>query len=238
MKKQKGLRFQNGIQDGIPIALGYLSVSFTFGMSALSLGIPLEAAVVISLTNLTSAGQFAALELIAVSSSYTEMLFTQLLINLRYALMSLSLSQRIEKNMSTGKRMLMSYGITDEIFALASAQNQPITCSYFCGLMLLPICGWTFGTWLGAAATAMMPGDIRASMGIAIYGMFLAIFIPPAKKSSAIRCVVLLAAVLSCLLEGLSAYLSISSGFALILCTLLAAAYGAWRFPIQEENTK
>lgn len=238
MEKQNILCFQNGIKDGIPIALGYLSVSFTFGMSASAMGLPLEAAVVISLTNLTSAGQFAALELIAAFSSYTEMLFTQLLINLRYALMSLSLSQRLEKNTSTGKRMLMSYGITDEIFATASTKDQSITCSYFCGLMLLPICGWTLGTWMGGAAAALLPVDVRDSMGIAIYGMFLAIFIPPAKKSSAILNVVLFAAILSCVLEGVSAYLPVSSGFALILCTLLAAAYGAWRFPIYKENTK
>lgn len=238
MEKQNKLCFQNGIKDGIPIALGYLSVSFTFGMSATAMGIPLEAAVVISLTNLTSAGQFAALELIAAFSSYTEMLFTQLLINLRYALMSLSLSQRLEKNTSTGKRMLMSYGITDEIFATASTKDQPITCSYFCGLMLLPICGWTLGTWMGGAAAVLLPVDVRDSMGIAIYGMFLAIFIPPAKKSFAILNVVLFSAILSCVLDSISAYLPVSSGFALILCTLLAAAYGAWRFPIHKENIK
>lgn len=237
MVKQR-LNFQNGMKDGIPIALGYLSVSFTFGMSALSIGIPLDVAIVISLTNLTSAGQFAALELIAVFSSYTEMFLTQLLINIRYALMSLSLSQRIEKDMSTGKRMLISYGITDEIFALAASKNQPISCPYFIGLMLLPICGWTFGTWLGAAASAMLPVDVRSSMGIAIYGMFLAIFIPPAKKNSAIRSVVLFAAFLSCLLKCLSNYVTISSGFALIICTLMASIYGAWRFPIHKENLK
>ena len=238
MEKQNKLCFQNGIKDGIPIALGYLSVSFTFGMSATAMGIPLEAAVVISLTNLTSAGQFAALELITAFSSYTEMLFTQLLINLRYALMSLSLSQRLEKNTSTGKRMLMSYGITDEIFATASTKDQPITCSYFCGLMLLPICGWTLGTWMGGAAAVLLPVDVRDSMGIAIYGMFLAIFIPPAKRSSAILNVVLFSAILSCVLDSISAYLPVSSVFALILFTLLAAAYGAWRFPIHKENIK
>lgn len=238
MDKQNTLRFQNGLKDGIPIALGYLSVSFTFGLTAISIGIPLEVAVVISLTNLTSAGQFAALELIAIFSSYTEMIFTQLLINLRYALMSLSLSQKVEKNMPTRQRMLMSYGITDEIFALAAAKEQPLTCAYFCGLMLLPICGWTFGTWLGGATTTLMPDDIRSAMGIAIYGMFLAIIIPPAKKQTAIRNVVLLAAVLSCLMEILSSFLSISGGFALILCTLVAAAFGAWRYPIQKENSR
>lgn len=238
MDKQNTLRFQNGLKDGIPIALGYLSVSFTFGLTAISIGIPLEVAVVISLTNLTSAGQFAALELIAIFSSYTEMIFTQLLINLRYALMSLSLSQKVEKNMPTHQRMLMSYGITDEIFALAAAKEQPLTCAYFCGLMLLPICGWTFGTWLGGATTTLMPDDIRSAMGIAIYGMFLAIIIPPAKKQTAIRNVVLLAAVLSFLMEILSSFLSISGGFALILCTLAAAAFGAWRYPIQKENSR
>lgn len=238
MEKQAGLTFLVGLKDGIAIALGYLSVSFTFGMTALSVGIPLEAAVVISLTNLTSAGQFAALDLIAASASYTEMALTQLMINLRYALMSLSLSQKVERNTTTKQRMLMSYGITDEIFALASAQPQPLTTAYFCGLMLLPIGGWTLGTWLGAVAATLLPMAVREAMGIAIYGMFLAIIIPPAKKQAAIRSVILWAAGLSCLLAWLHDIFALSSGFSLILCTLLAAAYGAWRYPVQKEHSQ
>lgn len=229
--------FTEGIKDGIPIGLGYLSVSFTFGMMAVSLGIPLEVAVVISLTNLTSAGQFAGLELIVASGSLIEMGLTQLIINLRYALMSLSLSQKVDRNMNTFNRSLISFAITDEIFALSSAKQGRIGYRYFLGLMVLPILCWTFGTFLGGAASTLMPMEIRNAMGIAIYGMFLAIIIPPAKKLTSVRHVVILSALLSCGFSLLHTWLPISSGFVIIICTLLAAGIGAYIFPVKEGNS-
>lgn len=234
MKQGTAYHFRDGIKDGIPIGLGYLSVSFTFGMMAVSLGIPLEAAVMISLTNLTSAGQFAGLELIVAAGSLLEMGLTQLIINLRYALMSLSLSQKVDAHMTTSKRVFIAYAITDEIFALASSKPGKVGFAYFTGLMFLPICCWTLGTFLGGAASSLLPGAIRDAMGIAIYGMFLAIIIPPAKKFSSVRKVVIFSAVLSCICSLLHSFLPISSGFVIILCTLLAAGLGAALFPIEE----
>lgn len=237
MNEQAVNRFIDGVKDGIPIGLGYLSVSFTFGMMAVSLGIPLEVAVIISLTNLTSAGQFAGLELIVASGTMVELALTQLIINLRYALMSLSLSQKVEREMSTMKRALLSFAITDEIFALSSAKQGHIGFRYFCGLMVLPICCWTFGTWLGGAASTILPIDIRNAMGIAIYGMFLAIILPPAKKFASVRKVVIFSALCSCIFSLLHTWIPISSGFVIILCTLLAAGAGAYLFPIEEGNS-
>ena len=228
---------KEGIRDGIPIGLGYLSVSFTFGMMAVSNGIPLEVAVVISLTNLTSAGQFAGLDLMLVSGSYIEMALTQIIINLRYALMSLSLSQKVDKKMDTKDRCMIAFSITDEIFALASSKQGRVGRKYMFGLMSLPILCWTLGTFLGGAASTVLPDSVRSAMGIAIYGMFLAIIIPPAKKFSSVRNVVIFSALLSCGFALLHTWIPISSGFVIILCTLLAAGAGAYLFPVQEGHS-
>lgn len=226
--------FKKGWKDGIPIGLGYISVSFTFGMMAVSNGIPLEVAVIISLSNLTSAGQFAGLELMLVAGSYVEMALTQFIINLRYALMSLSLSQKVDHRMTTLDRCCIAYGITDEIFALASSQEGSVGRSYMVGLISLPVACWTLGTFLGGAASTVLPETIRSAMGIAIYGMFIAIIIPPAKKFSSVRKVIILSALMSCLFSLFHSILPISSGFVIILCTLISAATGAYLFPVQE----
>lgn len=227
---QKG--FRQGCRDGIAIALGYVSVSFTFGMMAVSAGIPLPVAVAISFTNLTSAGQFAALRIIASAGSLTEMALTQLVINLRYALMSLSLSQKVKQDIPTWKRMLMSYGITDEIFALSFAQEGKITFSYYCGLMVLPILGWCGGTLLGGAIHTLLSETLREALGIAIYAMFLAIIIPPAKASPPIRQVILCAAFISCFFALSKPFLAIGSGFAIIITAVIAAALLAYLHPL------
>ena len=171
-------RFRKGIQDGVPIGLGYLSVSFTFGMMAVSNGIPVEAAVVISLTNVTSAGQFSGLTLMLAHGSYVELALSQFIINLRYALMSLSLTQKVDRQMKTHERALIAYGVTDEIFALASSTYERVGKWYMAGLIAFPVFCWTLGTFLGGAASTLLPEAIRSALGIAIYGMFLAIIIP------------------------------------------------------------
>lgn len=170
--------FSRGVRDGIPIALGYISVSFTFGMMAVSQGLPVWFAVAVSMTNLTSAGQFAGLSLIVSGASLLEMALTQLTINLRYALMSLSLTQKLDSSVTLADRFWISFGNTDEIFAVASGQNGPVGKKYFLGLMSTPYCGWALGTLLGAAAGNILPSPVRDALGIAIYGMFLAIIVP------------------------------------------------------------
>ena len=132
-------RFSQGIRDSVPIGLGYLSVSFTFGMAAVSGGLPLGAAVIMSLTNLTSAGQFSALTLIIEQAGLFELALSQLVINLRYALMSLSLSQKVDQKMKAYERAMIAFGITDEIFALSSSRYERIGKWYMLGLMTFPM---------------------------------------------------------------------------------------------------
>lgn len=228
--------FAKGLKDGIPIGLGYFSVSITFGLMAVSMGIPVWAAVLISMTNLTSAGQFAGLSIITGGAPLFEMALTQLVINARYFLMSLSLSQKIHGGISTLDRLIISFFNTDEIFAVASAQDGEVGRRYLAGLAVIPYLGWTGGTLIGAVATSFLPESVAAALGIAIYGMFMAIIIPPAKKSRSVLLVVIVSAVLSCLFKWIPVLNTVSSGFVIIICALASATVGALVSPIKEEE--
>ena len=179
--------FTAGFKDGIPICLGYIAVSFTFGIMAKKVGISIFDAVLISLTNVTSAGQFAGLSLIASTASYIEMAITQLIINLRYCLMSFSLSQKLEKGVSNGHRLAVAFGVTDEIFGVSASQEGRISPWYNYGVMCVAIPGWTLGTLAGAVSGSLLPDFLVSALSVAIYGMFLAVIIPPAKKNRAHR---------------------------------------------------
>ncbi len=224
-------RFAQGIRHGIPIALGYLSVSFAFGMQAVGSGLTWIQAVMISATNLTSAGQLAALPLMAEGASLGEMALTQLTINLRYALMSLSLGRKLDGTMGTLQRLIFSFANTDEIFAVASSQPGEVGKTYLYGLMLTPWIGWTLGTLLGAVAGTLLPLFVRTGLGIAIYGMFLAIILPPSRKEKPVRFVVLLAVALSVCFRYIPGLNQVSSGFVIIICAVAAAAAGAALYP-------
>ena len=227
--------FRQGIRHGIPIGLGYLSVSFAFGMKAVGDGLTVLQAVPISMINLTSAGQIAALPLMVGGASLAEMALTQLTINLRYALMSLSLSRKLDGSMGTLQRLVFSFANTDEIFAVSSSQPGKVGKYYLYGLMLAPWIGWSLGTFLGAAAGTLLPVFVRAALGIAIYGMFLAIILPPARKNGHVCFVVLVAVALSLCFHYIPGLNQVSSGFVIIICGVLAAAAGAWLFPAEEE---
>ena len=227
--------FRKGIRHGIPIALGYLSVSFTFGMKAVGDGLSVMQAVLISMTNVTSAGQFAALPLMLANASMVEMAMTQLTINLRYALMSLSLGRKLDDSMGTPQRLAFSFINTDEIFAVASSQPGRVGKTYLYGLMLTPWFGWVLGTLLGAAAGTLLPAFVRTALGIAIYGMFLAIILPPSRKQTSVRFVTLTAIALSLAFRYIPGLNTVSSGFSIILCAVLAASAGALRYPAGEE---
>ena len=226
--------FKKGIRHGIPIALGYLSVSFAFGLQAAAMGLTVLQAVLISATNLTSAGQVAALPLITGGASLMEMALTQLTINLRYGLMGLSLGRKLDGSMGTVQRLIFSFADTDEIFAVASSQPGKVGKHYLYGLMLTPFLGWTLGTLLGAAAGTLLPAFVRSALGIAIYGMFLAIILPPAREKKPVRFVVLLAVALSLCFRYIPGLNRVSGGFVIIICAVLAAAAGAALFPAKE----
>lgn len=229
-------KIQQGIQDGIPIAVGYFSVSFTFGMMAVQSGISPFHAVLISLLNLTSAGQFAGLTVIVTGASLIEMALTQLVINIRYALMSVSLSQKLDDSVKLRSRFLIAYGNTDEIFAVASSKPGTVGEKYLYGLIFLPVLGWVGGTLAGAVASTILPETIISALGVALYGMFIAIVVPPATEHREIRIVVILALILSAAFYYLPVLKQVSSGFMIIICTVVAAAIGAVLFPIKEEE--
>ncbi len=231
-------RFLQGVRHGLPIALGYLSVSFPFGMECVKLGLSPLQALLISMTNLTSAGQFAGLPLLAAQASLFEMALTQLVINLRYALMGLSLSQKLGPTMNTARRMLFSFANTDEIFAVASAQPDKLHHHYLYGLMLTPFIGWSLGTGLGAVAGQLLPEFVRTALGVAIYGMFLAIILPPARSEKPVRIVVLIAIAISVCFALVPALKTVSSGFVVIICAVTAATLGALLFPIKADDGK
>ena len=228
--------FTRGFKDGVPIGLGYLSVAFTFGIMAVRGGLSIAQAALISMTNVTSAGQLAGLELMIASAPLFEMALTQLVINLRYALMSLSLSQKMDASMTVPRRMIFAFCNTDEVFAVASGQPGAVGRAYLTGLTVAPYFGWALGTLLGAAAGSLLPELILNALGVAIYGMFIAIIIPPAKKSRSVRAAVILAALLACVMRYTPYLRNISGGFAVILCAVPVSAFCAKMFPIREEG--
>ncbi len=222
-----------GMSHGVPIMLGYLSVSFGFGIKAAASGLTPFEATFISLTNVTSAGQAAGVELIAAGGSIIEMILVQLIINIRYSLMALTLSQRLDPKFTMKHRLLASFGITDEIFALCAARKEPLRPPYMYGMILVATAGWVTGTALGAVAGQLLPASVSGALGIMLYGMFLAIIIPPAKRERSILCVVIAAALLSLLFKFLLPM--VSGGFAIIICAVAAAAFGALMFPVSDE---
>jgi len=225
--------FLKGMTHGIPICLGYLSVSFGFGIMAVKAGLTVLEAVLISATNLTSAGQAAGVGIIAASGGYLEMIMTQLVINVRYSLMGISLSQKLAPSFKTPQRLLASFGITDEIFVVSSAQKV-VHPAYMYGLILISFVGWVSGTFLGAAAGQILPAALTDAMGIVLYGMFVAIVIPEAKKHKSVLVVAILAALFSILFYYV--FTAVSSGFAIIISTIAASVIGALLFPVKDEE--
>lgn len=232
----KSESFRRGLKDGVPIGLGYFAVSFTFGIMAVGGGLSVWQAVLISLTNLTSAGQFAGIGIIAAGGSYWEMALTQLIINLRYCLMSFSLSQKLERNAPFAHRFLVSFGITDEIFGVSAVQKGRLSPYYSYGAMCVAIPGWTLGTLAGAVSGNLLPDFLISALSVAIYGMFLAVIIPPAKTNRAILWVVMGAMAVSSLFAAVPVLQKVSSGFAIIITTLLVAGAAAWLCPVREEE--
>lgn len=230
------MNFLRGFRDGIPICLGYIPIAFAFGMQAVESGLPVWAPVTISMTNLTSAGQFAGLTIILTGGAFFELAITTFIINIRYMLMSLALSQKLDPEMTTLQRCLVAFGNTDEIFAVAIRQDGYLKLPYLVGLILSPYLGWSLGTLLGATATSLLSVSVQSALGITIYAMFLAIIIPPARKARPILITVLLAICLSCLFRYTPGLNRISSGWVIILVALLAAGVCALRFPVDEKE--
>ncbi|MBR5180787.1 MAG: AzlC family ABC transporter permease [Clostridiales bacterium] len=234
-----GGTFREGFKDGLAIGLGYLSVSFSFGILAVSSGLSWWQAVLVSLTNITSAGQVAGVGIMSASGGLIEMMISQIVINLRYSLMAISLSQKTDKSMNTASRALLAYGLTDEIFGVAVSKKHDVGSRYFFGLTVLPVIGWVLGTLLGAVLGGIFPEFLTNALAVGIYGMFVSIVIPKAKHSRMIAICALLACALSCLFyyaPFLKAH--VSSGFAVIISAVVAALAGVFCFPHEDGSDK
>ena len=240
MKKEIGdfEDFRDGCKNAIPICLGYMAVSFAFGIEASKIGMTTFQATMTSLLNVTSAGQFSALELIARNGSFVELAILQLIINLRYMLMSCALSQKLDTKINTLHRMGISYGVTDEIFAVSIFKQGPLYPMFSYGLIATSVFGWVFGTVLGAVAGQILPQRLISCLGLAIYGMFIAIIIPDTRKSRSIMAVVLSAMALSTVFTYAPVLKMISSGFRIIIITLVVAAFAAVISPEKEESNE
>ncbi len=232
----KNQEYALGVRRGLPVGLGCFSVSFGFGAMAVSKGLSVAQATIISASNLTSAGQFAGLTSIVENSGLWLMILTQLIINSRYALMSLALSQRLGQRVGLLPRLLIAFFNTDEVFALAMAREHALTVPFMYGLGLLPFIGWGGGTLLGALAGAVLPISVRTALGVMLYGMFIAIVIPPAKKEKPIAMAALVALVLSSLFAWVPALQKAPKGTPIVICTVVAAAVCAWLFPVEEKE--
>ena len=225
-----------GMKAGMPVCIGYFSVSFGFGAMAVAQGLSIWQAILISASNLTSAGQFAGLTVIAAGAAMIEMILTQLVINSRYALMSLALGQRLGPKVGTGSRLLAAFFNTDEVFALGMSRGKQLTTAFFVGAGIVAALGWTSGTAMGAIAGSLLPASIRMALGVMLYGMFIAIVVPQAKEDKPILVSVILALVLSCLFAWLPGLNQVSGGLAIVLCTVTAAALCAVAFPVKDED--
>ena len=229
-------QLKSGVRDGIPIGLGYFAVSFTFGIMALNAGLSIWQSVVMSITNLTSAGQFAGLGIITTGASFAEMAAAQFVINLRYSLMSCSLSQKLNHRVPFFHRLIMSYGVTDEVFGVSVCKPGELSPWYFYGLLLAAIPGWTLGTAAGAVSGSMLPERVLSALGIALYGMFLAVIIPPARDNKILAGVILLSMVCSLLFSLIPVLAGVSSGLKLIILTIGIAGLAASLFPVPDRG--
>ena len=228
--------FKKGLLSGIPICLGYFSVSFAFGIFSVGQGLTLLETLFISMTNVTSAGQLAAVPIIAGGGTLLELALCQIIINLRYALMSISLSQKLSDNVKLYDRFLISFVNTDEVFAVASSLKGNVGRRFLYGLIITPYFGWSLGTLIGAFAGDILPKAISSALGVAIYAMFIAIVIPPAKKNRATAYCILLAIALSTVFYYVPLLKNVPSGFSVIICAVLSSAVFAILRPVDVEE--
>lgn len=229
--------FKEGCRDAIPICLGYVAVSFAFGIEASKIGMSVFQAAITSLLNVTSAGQFSALEIIARNGSFVELAILQFIINLRYMLMSTALSQKLDPKLGTAHRLGISYGVTDEIFGVSVLRKGRLYPLYSYGLIITSVFGWVFGTALGAFSGQIMPPRLISCLGLAIYGMFIAIIIPDTRTSKAVMAVVLSAMALSCVFTYAPVLgTAVSAGFRIIIITVVVAALAAFLAPVSDKE--
>ena len=233
--KTKENTFLKGLIDGLPICFGYVSVAFAFGIFAVSNGLNAPEAILISMTNVTSAGQLAAVPIIVSGGTLFELAVSQLIINLRYALMSVSLSQKLDNSVKLADRLIIAFVNTDEVFAVASSKES-VGKAYMFGLILSPFLGWSAGTAVGAFAGSVLPAVVISALGVAIYGMFIAIVVPVAREDRHVLFCVIIAVVLSVTFKYVPLLNTIPTGFTIIICAVAASTAAALIYPVSGEK--
>lgn len=228
--------FKKGIADGIPICLGYLSVAFAFGIFATEKGLSIIQALIVSMTNVTSAGQLAGVPIMVAGGTIAELMLSQFIINLRYALMSVSLSQKLGVSVRMKDRFIISFMMTDEVFGVASGNSKRVGRNYLFGLILTPFIGWSLGTLLGAGAGNILPVAVVSALGIAIYAMFVAIVIPEVKRCANTLMCVICAVVIGCILSFVPSFSFIPEGFRVIIAAGIASGIFAFLKPLEEKE--
>jgi predicted branched-subunit amino acid permease len=230
--------FKRGFKDAFPIFLGYFAVSFTLGIAARQIGLTAFQATFMSMTNYASAGQFAALGLISAGVPYLEMAATQLVVNMRYFLMSCALSQRLEKKLPLHQRLLLAGTLTDEVFGLSVTIEGKLKPAYSFGAMTFSALGWGGGTFAGVASGSILPAGILSALGVALYGMFIAIIMPKTKESKFFAGLIVVSMLMSLTFSIIPIVKEISGGLRMIILTLVIAGVAAVIKPIDKENVK
>lgn len=231
-----GRPFYDGMRDGLPIGLGYFAVAFSLGIAARAAGLDTLQATLASLLCNASAGEYAGFTVIAANSAYIEMVAVTLVANARYILMSCAMSQRFSPSTRIYHRIAMGFDITDELFGIAMARPGSLEPSYTYGAMLVSVPMWAAGTALGAAAGNILPASVVTALGVALYGMFLAIIIPPARRERAVGITVAVSFAASFAAARLPDVSGISEGTRTVILTLVIAAAAALIFPRDEED--
>ncbi|MBR3644880.1 MAG: AzlC family ABC transporter permease [Lachnospiraceae bacterium] len=226
------------MKDGVPIGLGYFAVSFSLGIAAHSAGFDVIQGFVLSLLNVASAGEYAGISMVAIKATLYELIFLSLITNARYLLMSCALSQKLPEDMPFFHRLLIGFGVTDELFGIGIAYEGKVPPIYLYGAYVVAIPLWAIGTAFGVVAGNLLPGMLVDALSVAIFGMFIAIIIPPAKKNKIVAATVAISFVLSAAVKYIPVICNWSDGIKTIVLTVLIAGGAAWFFPVDEEKSE
>ena len=237
MRKENSTALRNGIRDGMPIGIGYAAVAFSLGIAMRNAGMNAFQGFLISMLNMASAGEYAGVQVIMADAAYIEMALVTLIANARYMLMSTALSQRFSEKTAFFHRLIVGYCITDELFGIAINQEGYLNPFYYYGALLVAIPGWSFGTALGIIAGNVLPARIVSALSVALYGMFLAIIIPPARKDKIVAATVISGFALSWCAPYIPFLKDLNAGMKTIVLTLVIASLAAYFFPHQEEDS-
>jgi 4-azaleucine resistance transporter AzlC len=224
--------FLEGLKVGVPVAVGYIPIAVAFGLLARSFAIPNQITILMSLLIFAGASQFIGINLLVLGASYSEIVITTFILNLRHFLMTAALSQRIEAEASKKWRALLAFGVTDETFTVAVLRSDKKLSKFFIlGLNTIAYFSWNVGTWIGLFLAPSLPEVLKASMGIALYAMFIGLLVPNIRKSKTVLVISCMAIAINSLLSWLPIFAGVSNGWGIIVATVMSAAIGACIYP-------